>query len=769
MTLPPSKPSPGAPGEPLQKRPRLDRRGWLGLLAFGALIVIALSVASAIVVNPIQPTTIQPSQTSPTNVWADSLQGSQESSVTGNGSGSSGTLLLGSALEGVTSTAGYSIGFPAASSLDGTRTELTVYVLGVADFESNTEPLVVTLDGHTFDTVLHNTTKVPWDANPVYVLDPADLTSIPSNVTGFGGGGYLAFSYTTTTPDDTQSISITVPAHGQIYVAQVLVVGFGPTFTPDPQTRETAELMLPVLAVGVVGLGYLFVRLRLGEHLPEVLVVTAAQLVVAPFFLHHDLTNILAYPLGFYDLQALGAGTWGYGPAWLILLDLPFALPFALGVVPDVALSILLLKLPAIIFGALTYLLLVRILTPRFGAMTSRWYAMGIWFVNPAILYFDALHGLLESVVAFWLLLFVYLLQRGRFWEAIASVTLGTLMVLPVLFAALAATAHRTWGSFRSVLLVILPSVVLAVAVLLVLAVSRIGINGQDFLAMLTHGTFSSESYGLATTSTMTPLIILQQRFDLTVTPILGLAVVLAAVVLAWLLGVRPSPRSYPLVIYASLLAFYLSYETFYVQHLVWVMPIFGLLLLVQSSRPVRAVMVTLGLAVLGLIVDYGQVWWPRGTPYLALGIFAALLLPLVLDLRTRPWVVENLPRALKVGWAVAVVAGLYAVGSSVTGGFGSSVVTGIGLPLLLVVLGLCRLMDLTGRLPRVLAPWVLLGGVLLPTLMLYLLSVTAPIAIQALYVLVMAVSLVEALRLLGRWLVPASGASEPSVPEVAA
>lgn len=731
----------------------IRRQSIIGIISICAIIVLASIALSYAPIHPIQPTLFTASRTTPSEVWAVGDNGSGPVHVSGNYTRYATNILLNTVNQLTNASASYTLAFAPATALQGLRLNLTFYLFGVIDFANNSTPLSVVFDGHLFEYHLHSTEVVPWYPTPVYVPTNTDLIRMPSNVSGFSGTGYLPFSYLTDRPSLTQSLTISVPAHGQIYINQLVVVAFLTSYVVNLNTaRIVSVLVFPFLAVGTAGVAWLFWRFRVGRFLPEVLTALGIQLAIAPWFLHADLTSLLTYPTLLYNHAALGIGTWGYGPGWLIILDAPFAVPYLTGFVPNAGLSVVLLKLPAIVFGLLTYLLLVRVLEPAIGAPRARRYAIWTWLLNPVVLYFDAVHGLFESIVAFFVLLFVWALQNRKQTGAIWSLCLATLLILPVLFAALGSTVVRVGSTTRRVLLLVTPMLLYLAASGVLFVVSGTPLTKTSAIALLSRASSAGASYGEATTSAMTFSSVIFARVGVYLSPLWGLAIVASFVFLLLAFEIHLPPKETALVAYASLIAFYFTFETLYVQHIIWVLPLFVVLLLLSARNKERAVAIVLGFSILGLLINYGAVWWPIQDPYLAVPLLTTMLLPVAVATYS-PRIKRIIDLALLVGWLIGLSSGVFACLVFLTAGSSSSSNAEFILALALVAFFFARILGSRVKHPAELEALVRIGVIGTPILALLDLPGTAPSLIQALYILVVFVSALELLNTLVHWL----------------
>lgn len=729
-----------------------DRSRFVSCLAVVAVIVIALMVSTQVQVHPLQPTTLVSGQAEPDTVWAVGQGGSSPNKVTGTYTAYSTDILLNDIFENASASAEYTLPFAAAPSLHGLSVNFTVYILGQIDFADNSTPLTVTFNGHAFDYPLTHTQSVPWYPVPVYVPNPRDFVSLPSNVVGFPSGSYLSFSYLSAGANFSQSVTVSVPAHGQMYVEQIVAVAYliSPLVNSETE-RSVALLVLPLLILGSGLVLWLFWRLRVDLHLPEILAALALQLAIAPFFFHADLTGILLYPALLFNHSALNAGQWGYGPAWLAMVDVPFAVPFLFGAQPNAATTALLLKLPAILFGLLTYLLLVRILEPRFGTKNAEWYAIWVWLFNPLTIYFDSVHGLYESALAFFLLLFVWQLGKNSEARSAVALTLGALVLVPVYLASVGSFLIRASDRVRKSTILILPGIALVGALAVALFISGVPVSLSELSSQFSVIPVGGVSFGEATTSVMSFADILNVRFGIELSPFLGLATLASIVLGLRLAGISFPARSAATVTFASIVAFYFTYGTFYIQHVIWVLPIFALLLLNQTGNRKRALAVVWGLSLLGLAIDYGQVWWPAKDPYLAIPFFTVILLPISLSAAGR--VLEPIERWLPLaGPMVGISVGLYVLLES----WGALAGLAVGMSgVLTIVLVLILLAWLVGgrAFRRVGSSAVLPVAALgVSVAALYYLPATAPVLNQVLYCIVVGAMAWESLTLLKRW-----------------
>jgi hypothetical protein len=736
-------------------RPGRRRRLWLAFGALVALLIGLLVLTQTVAYAPIDPITGTP-QTSPvTYVWLNGVYGTHTTQVYGNQTVVGTTLLVGSVNATVPSGAEWQIPFPDALDLRGHATEMTLWFPAYLSSASRTNAMMLETENHTFAYIPTQPEDVPWFPSEIYVPPASASSTLPALFAPTQPYQYFAFHFSSPKLNTTIDVELQLPAHMQIYVPSVVFSVTGPFSEAYPASAVPLGLaILPFFLGAAVALLWVMVRLDLRRFLWPVAIGAALRLALAPLFMTTDMLSILRYPqiafnFGFLDLQS-----WAYGLGQLFASLVAVSPLFAFGISPTLNSYNLLLKLPAIAFDLLAFLLIVRLLEPRWGARAATQVAVWGWLFNPLVVYFSAVHGLDESGVACLVLGALYLLDRKREIGAAASEAAAALL-LYVSLLALPALAVLRSSRLRWIPLAV---VLVAVPYLLVfqLLYGSLSPLGPYLLALASPINSGSPSFGTSHLSNMTPLALLPGWAGGYVTPIEGVAAaVVFAIVVRWR-GRGLSTEATAVAVYGAFLAFYLTYPTFYVQLFVWAVPFFLVATLLVARSAPRALGLVLGVSCVGFATNYLSHWLPTVSPYFGAVFFTLAVLPaVILVLTRRPSVVPPARKLLALVLLAAVVisaADLAVVGPRALG-------EGLALLALGIGAGLSAVALLARALPRWLArARTRLLPFLLPALAmaaLFLLPTPAPaVADTALLVATLA-ALVELGRCVARDLLP--------------
>lgn len=611
-------------------------RQFLRLLLSAVLIVfvalLTLAITQTVAFTPLDPVEWHPADTEITNVWTYEVGGNQFSSIQGNytraSSASNPTILLNTVNLPTPASVTYQIPLALAQDAAGGSTEISVYIPNGLFFANQSAPLIVSIGGTVFTYQPTQAENFSWHpSGPVWVPAATDLVGIPGHPAL--GNTWLEFSANTTKPNQALPVSISVSPFNQIYISDVVVVATGPPFAFQPQlSQEMGLWLLPLLAGGLVAT-LLLIRKLISPALVQLLTAgIILRIAIAPLFFHADFLGELRYPLQLYDGGSLGIGTFGYGPVWLGELVTPPAALYALGINPTVNSLNVLVKLPNIVFDALTYLLLYRLLARRFQASKARLWATFAWWLNPLVVYFGAAHGLYESTVGFFVLCGFVGYSELRVWLGSTSLAIAVSSILATAVMLPIALIRRSILWKDRILLIVLPVVLYTV---IGIAVSGSGSVLVTYLSgMIGRGSGSSSIFGTAVYSQMSPLTVIYAHTGISISAELSIIVV-TAVAASWALSGRNlSALQLGWAGYASLLAFYFAYPTFYVQHLLWALPLLILLLAVSTDGHLRSLALVLIISVLAFAINWLAYWAGNQDPYISFSLFLLLVLPLL-------------------------------------------------------------------------------------------------------------------------------------------
>ena len=634
----------------MKGRPSLQRvRTWLLVGICLAVLAGTLVYAQTGNITLRNSESLAPQAQGPTYVWASAIYGNPPTSVSGNSTPINHTLLLNSMKTGTSAVATYNLSFPSLKDLNGYANEFTLYIPGQVIFANNTSASVlkVTFGGVTVQYYPTQPKTFPWwYGNRTAAYIPANNTLVPYPGPYRTGGNwpYLAFSLNSSTlaRNTTIPISITVPAYGEIYISNIVLTATLDVAAQNTASSRTAGLLaLPVLGAAVVGIYFVLRKFSAGKYVGTLAAAFSLQVLLAPFFAHSDTVTFQRYAALFYNYGILNLQSWTYGISWLGTILVPPAPMFAAGVTPTLPEWMLLLKLPAIAADLLTFLVLIRILSPRIGE--SRAYALATvgWLFNPLVVYTSVVHGLGESVVTFLVVITAYFLVNRRFWFAAAGAVVAALTILPAACVGVAAFFSRRLSWWQRAFLIAAP-IAAYVAAFVALYQSTSGMTAY-LLGLLRRTNYESLLLGAASRSTMTYLYLLDSWFGLYVSPVLGATLLVAVCFVLFLRRRELLPAHALLVVYGSLLAFYFTYEVFYVQHLLWAIPILvALVAFVPGIRPTLVALFVTGVSILALALNLLTDPDPLLAATLSLALFAWLLVPLVLSIPRE--IVRSLP-----------------------------------------------------------------------------------------------------------------------------
>ncbi len=615
---------------------------WLALpLAF---LVLAAFIAQTNLVTPIDPVRGGPQTDQPMVLWVTGEYGNAYRSLQGNHSVQGTTLALGSLNSTSNAGATWSFSFSEAYDLAGRPADLTLWLPAEMSFSRNDTPLLASVDGQAFRFVPSASMNVTWRPTAIYVPGSNQIARLPGLFANFTGNYYYVPLTATAVPVNTTITASVLLPPGVAMTIPNVVFSAAPAASVSSAGMAQARgwVLLPVLGLSVLAVAWLFRKLWHGPLALTLSLGLALRLALAPLFLHTDLVTLTQYPILVYSDGVVNFQSFLYGPTWLVSLVVPPSPFYAAGVTPTADAFNVLFKLTPIVFDGLTYLLLFRYLSDSRGARTAFVWATYGWLLNPLVIYFSAVHGLDESVVAFFVLLTVYLVERRRWSGASLGATLGLLTLYPVVFLWPALLAIKGRPRRFVLYLAALPLVTFG---LLIAVLYRSLAPGIAYAA----GVLASASpdglptYG-SVESPMSPWFYVNRAFGLQPMVLVGLAVVVG--LFLWL-GIRHrglTVFAVPAATFVSLVIFYLSYLSFFVQLLLWIVPIL-VVLLARVTGPARLRLAWLiGVSVLVLAINLMTSPLPFLVGALAPLLFALLLTPLLtlLPLPTRsalgPW-----------------------------------------------------------------------------------------------------------------------------------
>jgi hypothetical protein len=602
--------------------------------------VAALILAQVVLPTPLNPLTLGPQTATPQYVWGTAIFGYPPTSITGNytpPSDGGHTFLLNNIRAGEVATARYNISFLSLLDLNGHANFFDLYVSAQLAFNDSSSSLLVQVGNHNpfhFHDLQRLT--VPWNRGyPVYVPSNSspNLVANPGPYRVSSNLPFLHFHlpFPDLAQNDSVWVTITAPAQGQIYLSDiVLTAGFDAAPINPPTSTVMGLVTLPFLGAAVAGFYYFARRFSAGKYLGTLAAAFALQVVLAPLFMHADLAILQRYDSLYFNYDLVNLQSWTYGILWLGTILLPPAPAFVAGVTPSLALWSLMIKLPAIAADLLTFLVLLKILEPRIGVSKSYWVATVGWLFNPLVLYLVVIHGLGESVIALFVTLAAYAFLNRRFWVGIAGTVAAALTILPAACVAAPVLFARRVSWPQRIALVVAP---VAVYVLVFLALYHSADGLWPYLVNLLRRTNYTElTLGAASRSVMTYLFLIDSWFGIYLSPLLGVALLVIVCVVLLLRGRELLPEHALLAVYGSLLAFYLTYEVFYVQHWIWAIPAFTALVAFVPNIEARtvAIFVTV-VSLLALVINVLTTISSTVVEVLAWVLFAWLLVPIVL------------------------------------------------------------------------------------------------------------------------------------------
>ena len=634
------------------------RRVWiLGGICLAVLLAVA-TWAQFSNLTPLLPQTLTAQDIPPTYLWNTGAYGTAASSIEGASTAVGTTLLLNSVYSREPARANYTLSFPDLRDLQEYAASYTLYLPGLVTVASNGSPLHIEVAGHSF--VYHPTLPVDYawyDANPAYVPQNDDLVQLPIGIAEGGDYPFLTFSFNSTTLAQSTSVSVSIeaPAFGQIYLPDlILSLDLSNLSADQPGTSLWVGLAtLPAAGAALVGVYYGLRRFGAGRYAGTLAVAFCAQVALAPIFMHSDVSTLIRYSHLFFNYRIVNLETWVYGLVWYAAILIPVAPAYSLAVAPSFAEWDLLLKLPAIAADLLTFLVLVRLLRPRVGESRAYWYSTIGWLFNPLVVYMSAVHGLGESVVALFLAVAVLAFTTGKMWSGVVATILAALTILPaaILFVPTLLSRRTSW--LQRVVLVLAP-IVAYVAIFLVLYGSLDPLEAY-FVGVVARTNGSGLVLGSSTNSTMTYLFLLLQRFGVYISPLPG---VIALVVIAGFLTLRRIEilgEWTAVTFYGSMVAFYFSYEVFFVQHLVWALPaLVAAVALAPRISKGRGLAFVVVCSTLATSLNFEGQDIANAAVVLAPVLFAWLLVPVLL------WLPEGATSnpVMKVGRSLSRIAG---------------------------------------------------------------------------------------------------------------
>ena len=637
------------------RRARL--RTWILVAGCFAVLAGTMVVAQVSSTTPLNPVNFTSQTAGPVYVWGAGVYGTDTSSVSGNNTVYGTTLMLNAITSGQGAVANYEISFPSLKDLTGYVDNFTLYVPDSLVTASNATPFSVRVGDQLFEYQPTAPEKVPWWPTPIYAPANSTVVSSPGPFTTGPPYQYIPFNFHSSTlaQNETIRVSIIAPPNAQIYIPNIVLTASFYANSYDTATSEKVALAtLPAFGAALVGIYFLLRKFSAGRYLGTLAAAFSLQVVLAPFFLHSDLVTLVRYDLLYFNYGLVNLQPWTYGLLWFGTIVLPPAPVYLAGVSPSVTEWDLLLKLPAIVADLLTFLVLVRILSPRLGERKAYGIATAGWLFNPLVVYISAVHGLGESVVALFVTLTAYFLLNRRFWLSTAGAVGSVLSILPTGLVAIPMFLSRRLSWWQRLALVISP---VAAYVLVFLALYHSTAGLVTYLVDLVRRTnFENLSLGAASRSRMTYLFLLDQWFGVYVSPALGAALVVAACGVLLLRNRELFPSHTLLALYGTLLAFYLTYEVFYVQHWVWAIPLFvSLVVLVPRIGAFRGTAFVAVVSVLALainFVSYNDVYLAA---VLSFVLFTWFVVPLVL------WIPAEIlrPRSAEAISLVARIAGV--------------------------------------------------------------------------------------------------------------
>jgi hypothetical protein len=637
-------------------------------LCLGVLIITAV-LAQIGGTTPLNPLTLRPQTIRPEYVWNAGVYGVPATDVYGNSTAIGSTLLLNTINTNNSATVTYTLNFLDLKDLAHYDINYTLYVPGSLVFASSSTPLRVLIAGDTFLYYPTQPENFSWYANnPAYVPKNSDLVHTPTpQVTGGGNYLYIPFNFQSSTLalDPNITVSISVPAHGQIYIPRIILSASANFVLNVPNTSRLVGLItLPFTIGAAIGIYFFLRQFGAWKYAGTLALAFCLRVGLAPLLMHSDVSTLARFAELYFNYHLFNLQTWSYGLVWFASIVLAVSPSYTVGVAPSFAEWDLLLKLPGIAADLLTFLVIIRILTPKLGEGRAYTVAAFGWLFNPLVVYFSSVHGLGESVVALFIAMFVYFLMTGRKLTAISSAAAAvvTLVIAAVIVPPI--VVSRSFTAIQKALLVALP-VVSYVAVFVLLYHSPNGLLAY-FEKITSRTSPSTLPLGVSSTSLMTYLFLPYFWLGIYVSPALGIAAVVGASALLWLRGIETVAQKPLLVTFACFSAFYFTYEVFYVQHVVWAMPLLVCLLaLAPGAKLERAIGFVLGFSFLALLINFGSYYEGQNriglvSPSLSMVLFTLMLVPILLWLPL-DWIRRlQGPTPTAVVRAIAVILALF-------------------------------------------------------------------------------------------------------------
>jgi len=605
------------------------RPAWL-YAAVIVVLAVALAAAQLGWVTPLDPVRRTVQQVQPQLLWVTGDFGSSTATLQGNHTVEGDKLILNGPGSLTAATATWSISFPDASDLHGTTIDFTFWVPSNLEFVHNDTPLRVSVDGRPFSfQPTHLEAVSDWPV-ALYVPQPAETQQLPGLFGGFLSHQlYVPFVGTFSSVNTTVVAQITVPAEAEAILQNVVF-----SASPDPSAASASGaqlrgwMMLPVLAAGVAAFVWALRKLDVKRFAAVFALGMGVRVALAPIFLHTDLITLTQFPTLFYPYAITNLQSFIYGPTWFVSLIAPASPFYAAGVTPSTDAFNVLFKLTPIAFDGLTYLVLLRLLTRLRDEKTAfRWATFG-WLLNPLVVYFSAVHGLDDSGVAFFLVLAVYATLRSQWIRGAVSQTLAMLTLYPAAFALppLLALERRP---IRFVVAVLALPVALMVALFLAIYGSLGPAWEYIGVVLGTTSPGNLPTYG-GPGSAQSPWLLLTRGFGLIPSPLDGVVVVVALFAILLLLRRPVTAATLPAAITLAMFAFYLSYQSFFVQLTIWIVPL-AIVLLALAAKPVRrTIPFLLGTSVGLLAINLAASFTSFVTTVLSFLAFTALAVPLL-------------------------------------------------------------------------------------------------------------------------------------------
>jgi hypothetical protein len=607
----------------------------LTLLCLGFLVTVGV-VAQTAGTTPLNPVSLQPQPLEVAYVWNSGAYGTGTLATQGTTTAFGTTLRLNTITTDSPASAIYSLSFIDLRDLHGFARNFTLYIPNSLTFASNSTPLQISIANQKLDYYATQPTHVSWYPTTVYVPANSTFVQLPASVSGPNSAGAylyipLNFSSATLSQNTSVTLTVTVPAHGQIYIPDLILSAVASFQSYVPTTsRDTGLVTLPFTVATVVGVFYFLRRFGAWRYAGTLAAGFCLRVGLASVFMHPDLSTLARYSQLYYNYHVVNLQTWIYGLTWYASIVLPAAPSYAAGISPSAAEWDLLLKLPGIVADILTFLVIIRILAPRLGENRAYWVGVIGWLFNPMVIYFSSLHGLGESVVALLLSLTAYFLLSQRTWWGVGAAIGAAVTIISTAFVYPAIVLSRRVSWPQRAVLILVP-ILAYILVFVALYHSTDGIT-QYFQRVGLRTSQSGLVLGAATTSPMTFLWFLNVWLQVGISPLIGLAILIGACLVLWLHGMEGFPEQSLLMIFASMAAFYFTYEVFYVQHFVWALPLAACLVALAPRVPTwRACSFILAFSGLALLINYGAFYRLGYEPTLSIILFAWMLVPIIL------------------------------------------------------------------------------------------------------------------------------------------